>query len=63
MKKLKISDLKVASFVTKEQIKATGGDSIFPQCSGGQYTCAFYCSDTNGNGACKDTDNYTAYFC
>lgn len=63
MKKLKISDLKVASFVTKDKVKASGGNSLFPQCSGGQWTCAPNCSDTDGMNACKDPTNYTAYFC
>ena len=60
-KKLNISELKVTSFITKNQIKAIGGES-FPRCSG-QATCALYCSDTNGVHFCKDTTNYTAYFC
>jgi len=60
-KKLLISDLKVSSFVTRDQTKVVGGES-FPLCSG-QGTCALYCSDTNGIHICKDTDNYTAYFC
>ncbi len=60
-KKLAISELKVSSFVTRDHVKAIGGES-FPGCSG-QVTCALFCSDTNGVVACKDTTNYTAYFC
>ena len=60
-KKLEIAELRVTSFVTKNQDKVTGGES-FPGCTG-QATCALYCSWTNGVVVCKDTDNYTAVFC
>jgi len=62
MKKLKISELKVTSFVTGTEKKVTGG--VTPAsftCV--PYTCAAYCSDTDGVHACKDTDNLTAYNC
>ncbi len=62
MKKLKIEKLKVTSFITEDQGKAFGGNS-FPGCSGGQYTCALFCSDTNGVHGCKHPTNYTLYFC
>ena len=62
MKKVRLDAIKVVSFVTKDLAELTGGES-FPACSGGNYTCALFCSDTNGHSACKDPDNYTAYYC
>ncbi len=60
MKKLKISELKVTSFITGAQEELSGGATpasftCIP------YTCAAYCSDTDGQHACKDTENYTVY--
>lgn len=62
MKKLKIEQLKVTSFVTDVQETVNGGASDFISCNQ-VITCALHCSDTRNGHVCKQTTNYTAYFC